>query len=56
MKTHSDPLLEPSQCDGSNEGSEHVFREILKIIPKLSLLFRLIWGTGRLNTLSDKNK
>ena len=43
---YCDPSLEPSQRDGSNDGSQHIFhREIWKIILKLFLLPLLIWST-----------
>ena len=44
-----DTSLEPSQRDGSNDGSQNMFSwrisEIWIIIPKLSLLPFLIWST-----------
>ena len=44
-----DPSLEPSQRDGSNDGSQNMLlwriSEIWIIIPKLSLLPFLIWST-----------
>ena len=41
-----DHSLEPSQRDGSNDGSQHYFLwKRWKIIPKLSLLPLYIWST-----------
>ena len=37
-KIHCDPLLEPSQQDGSNKGSQHIF--FLQLIKNLSQNYR----------------
>ena len=43
-----DPSLEPSRCDGSNDGYNISLKGvILKIILKLSLLPLLIWSTAK---------